>query len=250
MALTAHGYTETTLVTAYRSTIGDPSGNPAQRWTDAECVDYLNRGACQLILDLPNSLETVWEATTADGTRRYLMPYDFIADKRVEYVVTANSDERVLTYLDETEWKLSRFPEDKSNKGTPQFYTFLRKLGATAPTTEQPHYIVLEPTPDAATTLRVYGFKLPQPIASSPGSDVPELATPKLEAVMAYAAHLAFLDDDQDDRADRFQRRYEIQVQKIRTYMVEKSLSRASSLKPWNAGRWDEPLKPWERRVG
>lgn len=246
--MAAHKYTETTLETAFRATIGDPASNPAQRWTSAECIDYLNRGAAQLILDIPNSLETIWEITTADGTREYLLPTDFIADKRVEYVVTANTDERVLIYLDEAEWKAARFPEDKSNTGDPQFYTYLRKLGDASPTSEQPKYIVLEPTPDAANTLRIYGFKLMQALAAS-GGDVPELALPKMEAVIAFGCHLAAGDDNDDVRADRFLQRYELQVRKILNYQTEQSLSRTSSLKPWNMNRDNTPVLPWERRV-
>lgn len=246
--MAAHKYTETTIETAFRATIGDPAGNPAQRWTSAECIDYLNRGAAQVVLDIPNSLETKWTTTTANGTRLYVMPNDFIADKRVEYVVTATTDERVLTYLDETEWKAARFPEDKSNTGDPQFYTFQRNLGDTTVTTEQPRCIILEPTPDAANTLRVYGFKLMQALASG-GSNVPELALPKLEAIIAYGCHLAATDDNDDARADRFLQRYELQVRKIINYTTEESLSRASSLKPWNMDMDTTPLKPWDRRI-
>lgn len=240
--------TESTLETAWRDTIGDPSGNPAQRWSQAQANRYLNRGAAQLILDIPNSLETKWEITMVASTKSYLLPINFIADKRVEVVVTSSTDERVLVYLDETEWKAARFPEDKSNTGVPQFYTYQRNLGDDAPTTEQPYHIVLEPAPDDTYTLRIYGFKLPDAYDAG-GSAVPELAAPKLEAVIAYGCHLAAADDNDDARADRFLQRYELQVRKILDYMTEQSLSRASSLKPWNMDRDSTPLLPWERRI-
>ena len=247
MADAPYQVTDDSLETNFRATIGDPASNPAQRWNEAEAVAYLNRGAAQLVLDIPNALETQWEVSTASGTREYLLPVNFILDKRVEYVVTASSDVRVLTYLDEAEWKAARFPEDKSGTGDPQFYTFMRKLGDD-PTTESPMHIVLEPTPDAIKTLRIYGYKLPDVIAAG-GTGVPELAVPKLEAVVAWACHLASSDDNDDTRADRFQRRYEIQMAKIRHYITEMSLSRSSRLKPWNVDDNLSPVLPWNRRV-
>ncbi len=246
----AVAYTETTIETMLRDTIGDPASNPAQRWTSAELIDLINRGGAQLILDIPNSLQTQWEITTADGTREYLLDTEFVSVERIEYEVDAtnNDDDRQLTYLDKKEWSLARFPEDKSNTGDPQFYTFGRKLGDTIITTVQPMHLILEPAPDAIKKLRVYGYKMMQTLAAS-GSDVVEIQTPKLEAIMFWAGHIAFLSDDDGKRSDKFLGRYEMQVKKILNYQMDLDISRSPRMKPWNAGDESRPTLPWERRV-
>lgn len=245
-------YTETTIVEMWRDTVGDPSSNPAQRWTDAEAVRYLNRGAAMLIADIPMTLHTQWTINSVLGTREYQLPGDFIADTRVEYIVdtTNNDDDRVLTYLDEEEWKRSHFSEDKSETGTPQYYTYSRKLGDTAPTTAQNKHLILHPAPDVSGTnnIRVHGFKLMQTIESG-GSDAIELATPKVEAIVMYAAAVA-LRSDGDGRSDRFRGEYEAQVRKILNLQAEQSFSRPSRMKSHLSGddQYD-PLLPYERRI-
>lgn len=241
-------YTEAGLETAFRATVGDPASNPAQRWSAAEVMVYLNRGAGQLVLDIPGSLKTQWEISTVASTREYLLPVDFIADTRVEYVVTANTDERVLIFMDEEEWKLARFPEDKSATGDPQFYTYSRKLGNETVTVEQPMHIILEPAPDAIKTLRVHGFKLMQNLVAA-GTDVPELAMPMMEAVISWGAAIAMRDDGDLTRARDFRTEYEAQVRKILNYQTELSMSKTSRLKPWNVDTNISPVLPWERRV-
>ena len=235
------------LETMLRDTVGDPASNPSQRWTSDESYRYLNRGATQLALHLPLNLETKWEISTVASTRTYLMPVDFISDKRVEYVVTALSDERLLTYLDEEEWKRRGFNDDKASTGQPQYYTYQRNLGDADKTTHQPKHIVLYPVPDAIKTLRVYGFKLPEAVVSS-ATLVPENMAPKLEAIVFWAAHLMSADDNDDVRADRFEARFLRQVNLINSFNLEASHSRAPFLKPWRRDRWDPEL-PHQRRV-
>jgi hypothetical protein len=253
MALTAHGYTETTIVTAFRATVGDAASNAAQRWSGVECIDFINRGAGQLVLDIPNSLETYWEIDSVSGTREYEMPPDFIAHKRVEYRVDSD-DHRVLKYMNESQWRDAGFPLDKTNTGEPEWFTYLRALGETAPNSEQPRYIALEPTPDTSSLkIRIYGYKLMQPLADG-GSDVPELMTPKLEAVLYYAAHLAMLDDENDARARMFLGLYENQVTKIRSFMIDEAagFDDCPRLRPfgYDASRGGGPPMPWSGRVG
>ena len=242
-------YTETTAVTMFRDTVGDPAANPAQRWSNTVAVAYLNRGAAQLVLDIPTSLLTQYEITTEIGVREYAMPADFIADTRVEYVRdgTNNDDDLVLAYLDETQWKEAGFPHDKSNTGDPMYYTYRRKLGTEDPTTAQNKHLVLEPAPDAARTLRVHGFKLMQTIVDT-GTDALELATPMMEAVVAWAAKLAFQADNdmrwRDQRAE-----YEAQVRKILSFMTMDTYSRPARLKPWNVDSDPSPMLPYNRRI-
>lgn len=244
---TPHSYTADTLETALRNTVGDPESNPSQRWTATECADYLNRGMNQVALHLPMSYETSWEVTTADGTRTYLLPTDFISDKRVEWVQTASTDERTLLYLDETEWKNRGLNEDKSSTGEPVYYTYQKNLGDEGSTTIQPKHIVLYPVPNAAKTLRIYGFKIPEVMTQS-GTEVPELATPMLEAVIFWAAYLMSADDNDDVRADRFEGRFTRQIQLIRSFQMDVSFSRAPMLKPWLRNGGVVEL-PHQRRV-
>jgi hypothetical protein len=250
----AIAYTETTIETAFRVRLGDPAGNPAQRWSSAECIDLLNAGAAQLVLDIPNSLQTQWEVDTVDGTREYLLPVDWIRGGRVEYEVDAtnNDDDRLLTYLDAKQWEQAGFTRNKSNTGDPQFYTYSRKLGdisGAGVQVPQPNHIILEPAPNAALKLRVHGWKLMQTLVAAE-SDVPELATPKLESIFFWGCHIAFMGDDDGQRSREALQNYQLQVQKIRDFMLEEDFSRAPRLKPWFA---DEdvarPVIPWHRRV-
>ena len=236
MATVPHSYTADTLEEALRNTMGDPTSNPSLRWTAANCTDYLNRGMNQLALHIPTEYETSWEIETVAATRTYLLPIDFICDKRVEYVATALSDERTLVFMDEGEWKAAGMNERKNDSGEPRFYTYLRDLGEgdspPEPTALQPKHIVLYPVPDAAKTLRVYGFKIPDAIAAGT-TEIPELITPKLEAVIMYAAYLMSRDDRDDVRGDRFLRDFHDQVKLIRAFNAAVSHSRPMMLKPW-----------------
>ena len=227
-----HSYTADTLETALRNTVGDPESNPSQRWTAAECADYLNRGMNQLALHVPTEFETSWTVTLTPGTREYLLPVDFVCDKRVELIVTANVDEKTLVFCDEGEWRLNGFNERKDDSGQPRYYTFLRNLGDSDPIVLQPKHIVLYPNPDAADDLKVYGFKIPEALTVS-GDEVPEVITPKVEAVIMWAAHLMSRDDRDDVRADRFMRDFHDQIRAIRAFNSEVSRSRAMMLKPW-----------------
>lgn len=244
---TPHKYTADTLEEALRDTVGDPSSNPSQRWDDTECADYLNRAMAQVALHIPWEYETSWTVTMAAGTRVYLLPIDFIAEKRVENIVTADTDERTLIYCDETEWKMKGFQQDKDASGEPTHYTYLRDLGDSDPTSEQPRHIVLYPNPSAANDLKIYGFKIPE-VLTAGTTEVPELPVHKLEAVIMYAGYLMMRDDRDDVRADRFLRDFSMQISLIRNFNFSATRSRAPMLKPWKNVYGGLQL-PHERRV-
>lgn len=254
-------WTEANVVAALRNTIGDPSTGPATRWTDTECSEYLNRGGQQLTLSIPEVFETVWTVALVEDQREYMMDPAFMADRRVEFkfAVADDSDNRPLRYLTMEEWEEMGMDRDETQTGQPFYYTFWRKLGTTSPiTVEQKPYIKVHPTPGAdedTKLLRVYGYKLPDAITSTPSAtDVVETEAHLVEAQVMWAAHLMMRDDDEVGKARDFLMEYEAQINKIKDWRYSKTRSKRPKIRPWSGSVWAFANRPhtfpltWRRR--
>lgn len=239
-------WTGTVAVKALRDTIGDPVSAATQRWVDADLVDYLNRGAQQVILATEYTLETQWEATTVNGTREYELPLNFVRDEAVEYV-NSTTDIRRLEYLTFEEY-FTTYSINPTSTGDPLFYWFWRKLGDDL-TSIQPSSLYLHPVPNSAKTIRVWGYKIPDIISTL--TNVLEFEGPYVEAIVSYAGHLAMMDDGDTSKSDRLEVKYERQISKILDYNSHKTRSERSRIVPRKSilSSWGTRRFPWDSRI-
>ena len=224
-----------TVITALRNTVGDPSGASVGRWTAAELDSYYNRAQLQVVGDTTKVLETIWFASPTDGQREYKLPAGFFQAKTVIYAPTT-ADHRVLNALNTDEYN-AWVRGDETNEAEPTDYYFWRKLGDD-PTTTQPPSIFLHPTPsttvttdNAATGLIVYGYKHPDTIDSTANPTfVVELEAPYVEAALMYAAHLVHLDDGDEGRARSRLEMYQSRITMVKESIITKDRSRPSRM--------------------
>jgi len=201
-----------------------------------------------MVLDIPELLQTTWTFDTADGTADYTMPANFVADKQVRYIVTANTDERELVYVTWDQYRGMQLEDDTASKGQPVYYTFWRTLGADTTTVEEKTAIFFSPTPDAVKQVKIRGYKVPSSIVAA-GPDVLEIEAHFCEAMIFYACFLMMRDDGDDVRADRFKGDYREQIQKVKAFKSEESRNRIAMLTPYYPGSDGQLLPPQFRRV-
>ncbi len=118
--------------------------------------------------------------STVAGTQSYAYPTNFIAVRRVEY------DGKKLTKIDMREDDLlTALSADTTIQGTPTHYFIWNST------------IYLREIPDAVETLKIYGFKQPTVLATSPISTTLSVPARYHTVLIDYVtAHLAAKDKD------------------------------------------------------
>ena len=223
-------WTQLITMDAVRNTIGDPNGAATERWTDAEIASYCDRAQLVVILDTGTILRTVWDFTLTDGAAEYVMAENFVEAHKVKWwKANDESDQRELTYLTFTQF-MEAYPKDPIVAGDPSHYTFWNKLKTDATTTMQPPILMIRPVKATITEsdrVRVWGVKTPDVFASGTSyGDTLEIRGQHVEALISYAASLAFWDDDEAGKAQAMEGRYQRMVEKIKHDEARRDRSR------------------------
>lgn len=238
---TAVVWTAAIVNASLRRTIGDPAGPTVTRWSNTDLDDYFNRAALQVCLDAETAIETAWQATLVVAQREYAAPQNFFKAESVRFLastVADRSDIRELEYIPFPVYR-NRIMRDEVEQGEPVAYTIWRKLGSDPNSATMPTSLYMIPTPDAASAaahggtdnLEIFGYKYPDQIDSTglPLRTV-ELEPHMIDAAIFYAASLVFEDDGEVARARGLLDRYEMQVPKIRSALVDKDRSDVSMI--------------------
>jgi hypothetical protein len=229
------------VVTALRSTIGDPAGATVPRWSDTELDNYYNRAQLQVVLDADITVKAMWDTTIVESQREYKLPDAFFKAERVQYIAPSDTDIRELRYMSRAAYR-SWVLRDEDNEGEPTNYYLWRKTGddpvsdGGSPSVAQPGSIFLHPTPNAAAAgankLRIYGYKFPDSIANASGTKLVELEAPYVEAALMYAASLVKADDGEMGESNAFLVRFENQMDKVTAAQAREDRSRYSRAMP------------------
>jgi hypothetical protein len=215
------------------------------RWTAAEVDGYLNRAMLQVVIDAEVVLETSFTASIVANQREYKMPAAFYKMESVQWVHVANTDIRELRNVSFAYYR-DTILRDEQTTGDPLVYYFWRKLGDD-PTTSQPTSLFVYPTPSFSTSgsndiFRIHVYKYPDAIDSTTfPTRVVELEPPHVEAAVMWAAYL-MLSDDGDGRATEKRAAYESLVEKVKSSLARKDLSRTSRMRPMGARRGSSGL--------
>lgn len=103
-----------------------------------------------------NAIENVYETDTVASQKEYTYPTTALAIKRITY-----NGKKLEKISKREEDYLSSFDDTGAVTGTPVGYSIFDKT------------IYLEPTPDAAYTLKIYSFDMPGQVSSTSTLDVP-----------------------------------------------------------------------------
>ena len=200
-----------------RALINEPDPNNSH-FSDSDFNEYINEAQTFLAAYIEYPRTIVSTQVTA-GTANYSLPSDSISIITVYFgdLAIAN-DIRVLRVLNEESLKTiypSWLSTDSTSRGRPRF-AFLKERTI----------LTLIPTPDAdnAVTGKKYHLNYIQtPAALSSDSDTPELPLPYHDLLQFYAAHLAYLNLQVQEMADKMMASFSEKIKALQAEVNKES---------------------------
>jgi hypothetical protein len=191
--------TPTELVTAARNkynAVGD------SLWSDSELYGLFYEACQELAVESELIQCKDTSITTVASTKAYDYPDHVISIKRVEY------DGTKLYRIDDRDAdQLNNYGSASGVTGTPRQYWIWNEQ------------IYLEPTPDAAATLTVYGYKDHTAITAATTMQVPEVF--HMDLVNYVAAEMAVKDENYQ-MAAQYQNKWEMSKQKVKRWVAKR----------------------------
>jgi hypothetical protein len=190
--------TPTELVTAARNkynAVGD------SLWSDAELYGLFYEACQELAIESELIQGRDTSITTVASTQRYSYPTRFIAIKRVEY------DGRKLVKIDDRDADAVNLYQSDISTGTPAYYWHWNDE------------IYLYPTPDAAATVTIYGYKEHSEIEASTTIQIPTIF--QRDLVDYVAAEMAVKDENYE-MAQHYQQKWELAKMKVKRWVAKR----------------------------